>query len=299
MGQTGGVPLPSSTVGRTTDPVVHEVDARWLMAYAGGVFDASPCLLDTTRPDGIVAHALFSVCLEWPAVLALRAGDDGLERDERRRGVHATHDLTLHRPIRPGDVLSTTATVVGVEQRAPGAYELVRLDTVDAAGSPVATTYMGNLFLGVDVDGPGRTDDAPPPIEPARPDLALRVDAPIAVPATAAQIYTACSRIWNPIHTDVAVARAAGLPGPILHGTATLALAITATLTDAPDPVAHDAVRRVVARFGAMVPLPAELHLRARSGGRPVYELEVADGDGRSVLRDARIELRGTSTQLA
>ena len=45
--------------------------------------------------------------------------------------------------------------------------------------------------------------------------------------ATAAHVYTECARIWNPIHTDVAYARAAGLPDIILHGTATLALSIS------------------------------------------------------------------------
>lgn len=290
------MPLPSSVVGRTTEPVVHDVDARWLMAYAGGVYDPMPSLLDTTRPGGIVAHAVFPVCLEWPAVLALRSGDDGLERDERLRGVHATHDLTLHRPIRPGDRLSTAATVVGVERRSPGAFELVRLDTVDAAGSPVATTYMGNLFLGVAVEGPDRIVDGPPPVAAAVEvdvDRSVRDEARISVPATAAQIYTACSRIWNPIHTDVAVARAAGLPGPILHGTATLALAVTTVLESAFGGIDHAEVRRVTTRFGGMVRMPSELDLTAWSDDTgEVHRIRLTDDEGRDVLRDTTIEIR-------
>ena len=47
------------------------------------------------------------------------------------------------------------------------------------------------------------------------------------VPANLALVYTECARIWNPIHTDLAVARGAGLAAPILHGTATLALAVS------------------------------------------------------------------------
>ena len=42
----------------------------------------------------------------------------------------------------------------------------------------------------------------------------------VEVPYHLGHVYTECARIWNPIHTDLAVARAAGLPGPILHGTA-------------------------------------------------------------------------------
>ena len=55
-------------------------------------------------------------------------------------------------------------------------------------------------------------------------------DVPVA--ATAAHVYTECARIWNsdPHRSDYA--RAAGLPGIILHGTATLALSIQHLLKD-------------------------------------------------------------------
>jgi acyl dehydratase len=39
----------------------------------------------------------------------------------------------------------------------------------------------------------------------------------------APHVYTECAAIWNPIHTERAVALAAGLPDIILHGTATWA----------------------------------------------------------------------------
>jgi hypothetical protein len=58
------------------------------------------------------------------------------------------------------------------------------------------------------------------------------------------------------IHTDIAVARPAGLPGIILHGTATLALAVSYVLRHAS--VDPRAVRRISGRFTGMVPyLPA------------------------------------------
>ena len=157
--------IPSSLLGASTETFVHEVDARWLMAYSAalGAFDA--CYLDTLAPEGIVAHPLFPVCPEWPVVLAVRdvAARSGVPLDELRRGVHATHDLHLHRAIRPGDVLSTVGSVVGVEARPPGAYVLMRLDSTDAAGEPVATTWQGSLYLGTAVDGPDGHVEAPPP----------------------------------------------------------------------------------------------------------------------------------------
>jgi acyl dehydratase len=174
------MPLPSACVGAVTPAVEHHVDERWTMAYAAGLGDADGCYLDTTRADGVVAHPLFPVCLEWPVVLDARdlVPRDQLPRDELVRGVHASHDLRIHRLVRPGDVLTTTATVEGVEQRRPGAYEVLRLDTVDQYGAPVCVTRMGSLFLGVEVTGgdrparirrPPRPRGSPPPGPPTRP----------------------------------------------------------------------------------------------------------------------------------
>ena len=204
--------IPASAVGITVGPREHEVDARWLMAYAAALGENAPEYFDTTRPDGILAHPLFPVCYEWPLALDVRA--KALPDDVAVRGVHATHRLTLHRPPRAGDRLSTTATVAALEPRTPGAYLVLRMETVDAAGRPVSTTEYGSLYLGVECDGP--TDTLSPRGEGrgTRPPDAERwswsVDVPIA--PTLAHVYTECARIWNPIHTDRAVALARRAP---------------------------------------------------------------------------------------
>ena len=54
--------------------------------------------------------------------------------------------------------------VTFVEQRKPGAYQITRLDTVDAAGAPVCTTWQGGLYREVAVAGPDRpATEAPRP----------------------------------------------------------------------------------------------------------------------------------------
>ena len=154
-GQGEGAPvtalhIASSVVGITAGPREHEIDARWLMAYAAALGEEAPEYLDTTRPGGVLAHPLFPVCYEWPLALDVRAR--ALPDEVAVRGVHATHRLTLRRPVRAGDRLRTTATVAALERRSPGAYMVLRLETVDAAGSPVSTTDYGSLYLGVDCD---------------------------------------------------------------------------------------------------------------------------------------------------
>src|SRR6185436_4298785 len=102
-----------------------------------------------------------------------------------------------------------------------------RLDTVDASGAMVCRTYQLGISRDVDVIG------SAPDIERV-PDVPQSTNAgndarrfPIPIAAGAAHVYTECARIWNPIHTDRKVALAAGLPDIILHGTATLALAVS------------------------------------------------------------------------
>jgi hypothetical protein len=72
-----------------------------------------PVYLDTRARADVLAHPLFPVCFEWPAFLSTRhlPIDDTLSREERLRGVHASHDLVLHRPLRAGVELETRATV--------------------------------------------------------------------------------------------------------------------------------------------------------------------------------------------
>jgi len=291
------MPLPTSVVGRRTEPIVREVDARWTMAYAAGIDDLDPAYLDTTRALGLVAHPLFPVCVEWPAVTAARrlVPIDELPSSEAARGVHASHDLVVHRAIRPGDLLTTTATAESVESRSPGAYQVLRLDTVDATGAPVCTTRMGSLFLGVAVTGPPAAPavDVPTPPLPTveRPTVA-RHEVTRSVAGGAAHVYTECSRIWNPIHTDLAVAEGAGLPGLILHGTATLAMAVTELARLEAD--GGTRLRRVACRFGAMVAMPSTITVRQltqveQDDGSVVVAFDVLTQDGTAAVRDGTL----------
>jgi len=291
------VPLASSLVG-SSRTVSRPVDARWTTAFAAGLGDPTPRYLDPRRSGGLVAHPLFPVCVEWPAVLGVRRmlGTGGLVDTEAARGVHVGHDLEVARLVRPGDVLATTASVVGVERHRRGAWLTTRLDTIDADGAPVCTTRMGTVFLGVDVEGPDRPPDGarlPGTTDPA-PDrhLASRRHE---VGAGAAHVYSACARIWNPIHTDPVVAARAGLPGPILHGTATLGIAVSAVV-DAEAGGDPERVARVTGRFAAMVPVPSVLEVRVldrdASGSVVLVGFEVRTGDGAPAVRDGTIALR-------
>ncbi len=265
------------------------------MAYAASVEAMAPLYIDTTRPDGIVAHPVFTAAIEWPAVVAMRdrLAVHGLEPHEAARGVHLTHDLRLHRPIRGGDQVHTTATVRSMAARRSGALVELDLVTLDDDGHPVAETVMGTLYRDVAITDPAPAPsvESALPAHPSRLDPGPDVQFVIEVPANAAHVYTECSRIWNPIHTDARTAARAGLPGIILHGTATLALAVSGLVArSAPDQ--PDRVQAIRCRFAAMVGLPSRLTVRA---WRPTDDRRigfVVEGPtGELVVRDGWLDL--------
>lgn len=283
------MPLNTRLVGESTDPFVHSVDARWLMAYAAGIGDMNPRYLDTGA-QAVVAHPMFPVCLEWPAVLAAGRlpGHESSTAKERARGVHAAHDVCIYRPIHAGMRLATRATVAGIEAKAPGAVHTTRLDTVDeASGELITRSFNIGIYRDVAIEGEPRVNDAPPPPIGAATTgggAIWQLD----VPGNAAHVYTECARIWNPIHTDRAFALAAGLPDIILHGTATMAMAVSRLVDEClgGDPTR---VRRLGGRFAAMVLMPSTLTLEVTgvTDGAVFYELRT--GDGQPAIRGGYI----------
>ena len=291
------MPIPTALVGMTVDPLEHQVDERWTMAYAAALGDFQPCYFDTTSDDGVVAHPLFSVCPEWPVIVSSRSATEqlGVPRAEVITGVHATHDVEVHRLIRPGDVLTTSLETVGVVDITPGAMASTRLVTVGADGEPVATTTQNGIYLGVRTDGPDHPDPDPPRPVPGQDRRGQPIEVEVAVGPGAAHTYTECARIWNPIHTDKAVARQAGLPDIILHGTANLAHGVTAVVNRWAGG-RPELVRRVSCRFAAMVLLPSTLTVRIwdandTGDGSQTVPFEVLNAAGEPAVKDGLVVL--------
>jgi len=291
------MPVTASLLDIDVEPVVHDVDERWTMAYAAALGDHSDHYFDTTRPHGIVAHPLFAVCPEWQAIVASRELSEhlGMTHAEVLTGVHATHDLTVHRLIRPGDRLTTHLSIVAITAISPGARVTTRLTTVDADGQSVATTTQHAIYLGTPTDGVDHADPSPPPPLDDTERRGEPVTTTIDLPAGAAHVYTECARIWNPIHTDRGVAQASGLPHIILHGTATLALGVSAVVNEHAqgNPTA---VRRVTGRFAAMVELPSTITINVwpadpTVGGHTTVPFEVLNSHGAAAVKDGVLVL--------
>lgn len=274
------MPACSDRVGQRLSPFTIACDARWLMSYAAGIGISDERYLDTTRPGGVVGHPVFPVAPEWALITSPTRFDTGMTSDETARGVHAKHDLTLHRLVRHDETVTILGELVGIERTRPGARVTLRFETTDTDGRPVWTTTMTLLHLGVDVDGPDATPptvDPPPPTGDGNVGYVQRP-----VDATAAHVYTECARIYNPIHTDKTFALAAGLPDIVLHGTASLAIGVQTVLDKLN--VDPEAVTRLGGEFRAMVPMPNVLTIALSAStaaeGRATSRFDVHAGDG-------------------
>jgi acyl dehydratase len=283
------MPVDTSAVGHRAGPWIGLVDARWLMSYAAGIERSDDVYLDTLRDGGVLGHPVFPVAPEWQLIIdpASRA-PLGLASAEVPRGVHAGHDITLHRPITSGERVTVSSQLIGAERTPPGALTTSRFVATGEDGSAIWTTVMRSLYRGVEARG---GDVAPPDVDPP-PDVAGgRIEQrTVALGPHAAHVYTECARIWNPIHTDAIVAQAAGLPGIILHGTATLAHGVSFAmdvLGAGPDRVA-----RLGGSFRAMVRLPSEITLRVLACDGRVASFEVLNEAGEPAVRDGYVVLR-------
>jgi len=148
--------IPGSIAGTEVGALSTSLDARWLMAYAAALGLDDPRYFDTLAKDGPIAHPLFSVCYEWPAVLALRA--KAVRESWALRGVHSTHHVIIHRPPAASDRLLTRAQIIVVRPSRAGTLVVARLSTVDRNGRPVTTTDYGSVYRGVDRGRNARAD---------------------------------------------------------------------------------------------------------------------------------------------
>jgi len=270
------VSLSAQIVDYEFRPLTHEIDNRWLMGFCAAVGDARDEFFDTSRPTGIIAHPLFSLALEWPAYLLVvrELIGLGLGKEDAMLATPIDHEVTLYRSIWPGHSLTTIPAVRGVQSNAAGAIIVLEMTTTRGNGALVARSTSRVLFPGVGLAG------SPIGVDPRRTEsiVDLRVPDPLSIAvhtgtgvklkrgrrrlgAAAAHVFGECSGMWNPLHTDRAVALDAGLPGLTVPPQALLAMAVSSVmqLSD----VAPMCVRRIRGEFGTRVALPAVIDIEA------------------------------------
>lgn len=192
--------------------------------------------------------------------------------------------------------MDTACSVVSAAARPQGCTITIKFVMRDADTSTLYCTQFTTLYyrgcsLG-DVQHSGDSSDLalplplPPPVDStAASPMFTRT---IAIGPLEAHVYTECSRIWNPIHTDRAVALAAGLPDLILHGTSTMAK-VASTLVHLFSDNDPSRVQRIATRaLKANVFMPCTLTLRVFAAEHKDAQItvlwDVVNADQRQVI---------------
>lgn len=273
--------------------MTQTVSERWLTAFAAAVGDTRSPYFDLERLDGIVAHPIFPACLEWPLV-ADGAPGIALTKATLNRGLHVEQSSRLLSTIAPGMKLTTVAELVIAEKRTNAVHIATEFRTSDSDGECVAVTRTHMLYPEVELVG-RKVRTEPRPDRPSRATDLKPVGA-FPVDQSNAIIYTECSRIWNPIHTDPRVAKGAGLAEPVLHGTETLARAIsiiTSTLPGKPTDVAS-----ISCRFTAPVVAGMHVQVRASMWRQSLIDFDVIAADGTILISDGHLSLGGPLSEV-
>lgn len=218
------MPFNADLAGATWGPIRWDMTPRRALAYRAALAPEDAAGLDDAAPAGLFALPMQVVTPEWVLVLMAREHPgQSVTLGEGRRAVHAGQDSVFHRPIRAGDELEVTATLLGARASRAGVVSATRFETRDArTGELLVESLSTTVYRDVALTG-AETAEVPSPAYAAPGEEAASVE--ITTSPALPHIYSECAEIWNPIHTERQVALAAGLPDIIIHGTALWALA--------------------------------------------------------------------------
>jgi acyl dehydratase len=285
--------IDSIHVGSRLKPYRVPVDWRWTTNYAAALGDANPRYFDDTRPEGIVAHPVFAVAVTWPVTLHL---DQYIQSasfpvELMAMQVHHTEHIAVHRPVRPGQVLTVAGTVAAIRPHRAGTRVILRYEVADQEGAPVFTEHIGGMLRGVRCTDAGRGLDGLPPDPPRAPQADPLWEAPVPVDPLFSYLYDGCSGIVFPIHTSPAFALGVGLPGIIVQGTATLALAVRELVNReaAGDP---QRITSIACRFSGLVRPGTTIRVVLKHRDGEDLFFEVYDADGSRALSNGHARLK-------
>ena len=273
------MPFNAALVGTRWGPLEWAATPRRVLAFRAVLAPDDAAGLDDAAAAPLEMLPMQVVAPEWLLALESRADPrQALSADEARRGVHASQDTRFLRPVRAGETLTVTARLTAVRASRAGALATTVYES-RVGEETVAVSTSVSVLRGVAVDGPDSPAEADVFDTPLK---AVGEPQRIATARGFPHLYSECAEIWNPIHTERAVALAAGLPDILIHGTALWALA---GLRTAP---AGARITRLAARFRspAWAGQPMWLEKGAR-GDRTPFRLRTEDG---RVLTDGFVE---------
>jgi len=276
--------LDPKFAGTRLRPYWIEIDWRKTTSYAAAVGDDNPLYFDDQRPEGLVAPPMLAVALTWPISSNIEAylQAEDFPGEVLLTQVHYTERLDFHRPVRPGDRLTINGMIAGIQPHRAGTYCCLRYEAVDRENQPVFTEHTGAVFRGINCRGEGVALDLPADPQGdwhAGPVWRRKIQIDPLLP----YIYDGCTDIVFAIHTSPAFAVGVGLPGIILQGTCTLALAARELVNREAggDPAR---LKTLSCRFTGMVRPGTAIEVALKSRSREDLFFEVLNQEGEKAV---------------
>lgn len=276
--------LDTRFVGLQLSPFRIDVDWRKTTNFAAATGDDNPLFFDDRRPDGPIAPPMLAVALTWPisSNLADYLEVDDFPTEVLMTQIHYSERLDFHRLVRPGDRLTISGRLSGILPHRAGTYSIMRYEAFDAQNRPVFTEHSGVIFRGVKCRGDGMGQNLP---EDRQGDWEagplwrrkIRIDPMLPY------IYDGCSDIVFAIHTSPAFAERLGLPGIILQGTCTLALAARELINREAGGVPQR-LKTLSCRFSGMVRPGSTISVDLKSREKENLFFEVTNEDNKKAI---------------
>jgi acyl dehydratase len=265
-----------SAIGRPGEEHPYDVTEDALRAYAEATDDV---------PGGPVFACV-------PPFAAIPPASRVIASEEvRPRVVHYEQDIVVHRPLGPGMSVRSRATPIALLARPNGTSLVIRTETRMEDGELLNEQYATEFFRGAEAEA-SVGERGPDHRLEAEGEPFAEISYRVAEDQTVR--YAAASGDDFAIHLDDDFARSVGLPGRIVHGLCTMAFTGRAVLEAAgvSDP---RAVRRLAVRFSAPLFPGDVLTTRVWALGEGSYGFEAVSGQGATVVKDGRAELRVSS----
>ena len=277
------MPLNADLVGKEYAGSTFEVTADAIEKFARATNDENERYLSG---DDVVAPPVFPVVPAFNTFM--EAGMDPELQADLLRLVHGAEEHVIHQPIKAGDTLTIKTVLESVDQKETGETFTVKATETNQDGVVVAEV-RGTMFI----RGSGSKSRSPSAAT-EEPQREIVYEETTKVDDDQTYRYAEASGDHNPIHLDPNTAQMAGLPGIILHGMCTMAIATKAAVNGLAggDPTR---IKRVGVRLSKPVLPGQELTTRLwqeeAGGDAATYGFETYNPDGAAVIKAGVVEI--------
>lgn len=277
--------LNRECLGKQYKPQTFEVTAEHTKKYALSYNEDNPWFLDDKREGGIIAPPLFGVVFSGPAVASMMFDSD--LNINFAYLVHGEQDMYYIRTVKPGDKITSTCWVAGIEEKATGEILTGGVRSWNQDGDDVLFSYY-SFFIRDPQKKREKKEEKKEELPKGEKIARMKVKPDQSL------IYADASGDHNPIHVNEDFAKSVGFRGVILQGLCTMAFTSKAIIDNylSGDP---RKLKRLKVRFSKPVYMGDELETRmwlaGEAGPRKIINFYTVNQDGVPVILNGVAEV--------